>query len=103
MATARRMRVMSEPDRHPMLQFRFPNTWHNWISDQLRIVSAFAPIDDENTMMYVRMYRHVVKVPLIRELMLWVRRWSNAYILQQDQVVVETQEPKRSGLKVGEQ
>jgi phenylpropionate dioxygenase-like ring-hydroxylating dioxygenase large terminal subunit len=99
----RRPRDMEVPDRNPSIQFRFPNTWHNWISSDMRIVAAFAPIDGENTMMYVRMYQRVINIPVLKQLMLKAGRWSNAYILQQDQHVVETQLPKRSGLKIGEQ
>ena len=42
---------LPKPDRHPSLQFRYGNLWQNWIANNLRIVVAFAPIDNENTLM----------------------------------------------------
>jgi phenylpropionate dioxygenase-like ring-hydroxylating dioxygenase large terminal subunit len=39
------------------LQIIMPNIWHNIISEKLRVFAAFAPIDDENTMIYLRFYQ----------------------------------------------
>jgi phenylpropionate dioxygenase-like ring-hydroxylating dioxygenase large terminal subunit len=92
---------MPEPDRRPFLQFRFPNIWQNWISDAVRVVIAFAPIDDENTMMYVRYY-HTVRVPVLRQLYGWVGSLANLVIERQDRRVVITQRPYRPDLRIGE-
>ncbi len=91
-----------EPTHHPLLQFQFPNTWQNWLGDDVRIVVAFVPIDEENTMMYVRFYQRFVRLPLLREIVNWLSRPSNRVILRQDKRVVITQEPKRSSLRMGE-
>lgn len=99
---ARSFREMPEPTRRPALQFQFPNVWHNWISDDMRVAAAFAPIDDENTMMYIRMYQRVVRAPILRQIFNFFGKWSNLYIERQDKGVVETQQPKRSALKLGE-
>jgi phenylpropionate dioxygenase-like ring-hydroxylating dioxygenase large terminal subunit len=90
------------PARHPQLQFRFPNLWHNWISDSMHIILAFAPIDDENTLMYIRTYQNMVRTPVLRHVVDQLQKLANLYIERQDKVVVETQMPKRSGLKIGE-
>jgi phenylpropionate dioxygenase-like ring-hydroxylating dioxygenase large terminal subunit len=90
------------PERHPFLQFIFPNLWQNWISDDLRIVVAFVPIDDENTMMYLRGYQKMVKLPVLRELMNWINSLANLVIERQDRRVVIFQEPKASDLRMGE-
>jgi phenylpropionate dioxygenase-like ring-hydroxylating dioxygenase large terminal subunit len=94
---------MPEPTRHPQLQFRFPNIWHNWIGDDVRVFAAFAPIDDENTMMYVRFYQRFVRVPILRELVGGFSRPMNRRILNEDKRVVITHRPKRSDLRIGEQ
>jgi phenylpropionate dioxygenase-like ring-hydroxylating dioxygenase large terminal subunit len=94
---------MPEPTRHPQLQFRFPNIWHNWIGDDARVFAAFAPIDDENTMMYVRFYQRFVRVPGLREVVNWLSRPMNRRILNEDKRVVITHRPKRSDLRIGEQ
>ena len=90
-----------EPNRRPSLQFRFPNVWHNWISDDVRAMIAFAPIDDGNTLMYVRFY-HKTRTPVIRNIVNFFGSLSNKYIERQDKVVVITQQPKRSDLDIGE-
>ena len=86
----------------PLLHFHFPNTWMNRISDSTRIVAAFVPVDDENTLMYVRLYQNSVKIPIIRELFNWLSRYGNRVILHQDRRVVQTQLPKASSLKMSE-
>jgi phenylpropionate dioxygenase-like ring-hydroxylating dioxygenase large terminal subunit len=90
-----------KPDRRPFLQFRYGNIWQNWIADSLRIVVAFAPIDNENTMMYLRYY-HNVRVPVLRQLMGWIGILSNLVIERQDRRVVITQRPHRPDLGIGE-
>ncbi len=92
---------MPEPTRRPFLQFRFPNLWQNWIADNLRVLVAFAPIDEENTLMYLRYY-HNVKIPLLRQLNGWIGGRGNFLIERQDRRVVVTQQPKRSDLNIGE-
>jgi len=92
---------MPKSDRHPFLQFRYGNIWQNWIADNLRIVVAFAPIDDGNTMMYLRYY-HTVRVPILRQLTGWMGSLGNLIIERQDRRVVITQRPHRPDLDVGE-
>ena len=92
---------MPEPDRRPFLQFRFGNLWQNWIADTLRIVIAFAPIDNENTLMYIRYY-HNVHIPILRQLYGWIGSLANLIIERQDRRVVITQRPHRPDLGIGE-
>jgi len=92
---------LPEPTRRPFLQFRFPNLWQNWIADNLRVLVAFVPIDDENTLMYLRYY-HSMKTPILRQLNGWVGSLGNLLIERQDRRVVITQQPKRSDLNIGE-
>ena len=89
------------PERRPFLQLRFGNLWQNWISDGLRIVLAFAPIDNENTMMYLRYY-HTVRFPVLRQLTGWIGSLANLVIERQDRRVVITQRPPRPDLGIGE-
>ena len=100
--TPLRASELPDPQRRPFLQFRFPNIWHNWIGDDLRIVAAFVPVDDENTLMYIRYYQRVVKLPVLRDLFNWIGARANLVVERQDRRVVITQRPKRSGLRIGE-
>jgi len=100
--STRRPEDLGEPSRRPFLQFHFPNTWHNWISDDVRVMAAFVPIDETNTRMYVRFYQRVVRLPGLRELFNLASLPANRVILNQDKRVVRTQVPKRSDLRMGE-
>lgn len=90
-----------EPERRPFLQFRYPNVWHNWISDNIRVMVAFAPIDEENTLMYLRYY-HTTKTPVLRQIVGFLGSLANLVIERQDKRVVITQQPKRADLDIGE-
>lgn len=93
---------LPDPGRRPFVQFRFPNLWHNWISDQMHIVLAFAPIDENNTMMYIRMYQDMVMAPVLRAIFDWIGALGNLVIERQDKRVVETQRPGRTSLHMDE-
>jgi phenylpropionate dioxygenase-like ring-hydroxylating dioxygenase large terminal subunit len=92
---------LPEPTRRPFLQFRYGNLWQNWIADSLRVVIAFAPIDNENTLMYLRYY-HTVRLPVIRQIVGWIGSLMNLVIERQDRRVVITQRPHRPDLGIGE-
>lgn len=85
----KRASELSEPTRRPFLQFRYPNLWHNWISDDFRVVVAFAPIDEEHTMMYLRNY-HRTRTPILRQIAGFFGALGNLVIERQDKPVVET-------------
>ena len=78
---------LPEPGRRPFLQFRFGNLWQNWIADSLHIVLAFAPIDDKNTLIYLRYYL-TVRFPVLRQLVGWLGSLGNLVIERQDRRVV---------------
>ncbi len=99
---ARSAKEIPTPQRTPSLQFHYPNIWHNWISDKVRVLVFFAPIDDENTLMYLRFYQKFMGAPVIKSLVNGMGALANLYVERQDRWVVETQRPKRSGLRIGE-
>lgn len=84
------------------LQFQMPNTWQNRISDQVRIVAAFVPIDEENTHIYLRFYQSFMKTPGLKQLINVSSKIMNKVILHQDRRVVLTQRPLKSELEMGE-
>ncbi|MEG0076389.1 aromatic ring-hydroxylating dioxygenase subunit alpha [Anaerorhabdus sp.] len=87
---------------HLNLKFIFPNVWQNYIADDLRVVIFFAPIDDENTMFYIRFYTNKFKMKFLNQTMAYFGKFANRVIERQDKVVVETQLPKASSLLGGE-
>ena len=84
------------------LQLQMPNVWQNRISDTLRILAAFAPIDEENTMIYLRFYHSFLRTPILGALMNGLGNMTNKIILHQDRRVVLTQLPKKSEISCGE-
>ena len=84
------------------LQFQMPNTWQNRISDTVRILAAFTPIDDENTKIYLRFYQSFIKIPGLKQIVNASSNIMNKIILHQDRSVVLTQLPIKSEMDMGE-
>jgi len=78
------------------LQFQMPNIWQNIIADKLRVFAAFAPVDEENTHIYLRFYQGFMRIPVLKQLVNAMSSVSNSVILHQDRRVVLTQLPKKS-------
>ena len=79
------------------LSFHFPNIWQNYISDKIRAFAAFVPVDEENSIVYIRYYQKMIKIPLLKEIFNYIGKISSIIILRQDKRVVTTQLPKKSG------
>lgn len=84
------------------LEFIFPNLWQNYISDNVRIIAAFVPVDEEHTLLYLRFYQNFMRLPGLGNLIARLAMPSNLYIAHEDRRVVVTQQPKASSLKMGE-
>jgi phenylpropionate dioxygenase-like ring-hydroxylating dioxygenase large terminal subunit len=84
------------------LQFHYPNIWQNFISDKIRAFAAFVPVDDENTIVYIRYYQRMVNIPILKGLFNYIGKVSSIIILRQDKRVVITQLPTKSELKMDE-
>ena len=84
------------------LQFQIPNMWQNIISDDIRIVAVFAPIDEENTQIYLRFYQRFMKIPVLKHIVHFFSNISNAVILHQDRKVVLKQLPKKTEFRMKE-
>jgi phenylpropionate dioxygenase-like ring-hydroxylating dioxygenase large terminal subunit len=88
--------------RLPHLTFHFPNIWQNYISERIRAFAAFVPVDEENTIVYVRYYQNLVKIPGLRWVFNELGNILNRIILSQDKRVVITQIPKKTSVKMDE-
>ena len=98
----RKAEEMLRPQSNFWLEFIFPNLWQNHLGSSARVVAAFVPVDQENTLMYLRFYQKFLTIPLLRDLLNRASMPFNLRILHQDRGVVESQVPKRSELKIGE-
>ena len=90
------------PKKKAILHFRFPNLWQNYLHPKVRVFISFVPIDENNTMVYTRFYQKFIRIPVLRHLINAFGNFFDKIILHQDRRVVETQVPKRSGIKIGE-
>jgi phenylpropionate dioxygenase-like ring-hydroxylating dioxygenase large terminal subunit len=93
---------LPEPKRPPFLKFIFPNIWMNRISDDMRIVVSFVPVDENHTIFYLRYYQRFMRLPILRDLVNLATALSSRVILNQDKRLVVTQRPAKSDLKIGE-
>lgn len=84
--------------RSTYLKFVYPNLWLNHITDKMRILIYFAPIDDENTILYVRFYSKMAPTRLLNKAFAGIGKMGNKIVERQDKRVVITQEPKISEL-----
>lgn len=84
------------------LKFHFPNVWQNYITDKIRVMAAFVPVDDENSIVYIRYYQKITTFPILKDFMNWTGKLFCKKILREDKHVVVTQLPKKSELKMDE-
>ncbi len=84
------------------LQFQMPNIWQNVISKDIRVAAVFAPVDEENTHIYMRFYQKFITAPLLKQMVNSLSGISTRHILRQDRRVVLTQIPIKTELKMGE-
>ncbi|WP_300410432.1 aromatic ring-hydroxylating dioxygenase subunit alpha [Lagierella sp.] len=84
------------------LNFIFPNIWLNNVTDKIKILIYFVPVDEENTLLYIRFYNRITKIKPIDSLIAFFGKIANKIVERQDKRVVVTQVPKKSGLKIGE-
>lgn len=85
------------------LRFKFPNIWMNHISEKIRVVIYFTPVDDEQTNMYIRFYNKITPIKAINWVIAQMGIFANRKIEQEDKRVVVTHSPKASSFKSSEQ
>ncbi len=99
----RKAEELPPPDqKRQHIHFIFPNIWQNWIMPSMRVFVAFVPVDDENTLIYIRTYQKFLKVPLLKQLADFINLKFSRKVLSQDKRVVLTQLPIRTELKMDE-
>lgn len=84
------------------LNFIFPNLWMNHISKKIKVIIYFAPVDDDNTILYIRFYHRITGNGLADRAIAFAGKYANLIVERQDKRVVITQKPKASSLKGGE-
>ena len=84
------------------LELLFPNLWQNYITEKVRILGIFVPVDETHTLLYMRFYQSFLRVPLLRGLVNLIGGFYSLIIAHQDRRVVNTQLPKADGTGKGE-
>ncbi|MGC9398275.1 MAG: Rieske 2Fe-2S domain-containing protein [Anaerolineae bacterium] len=95
--------LVPDPERDYRLKFIFPNLWENRISEKVRVVAAFVPVDETHTLLYLRFYQKFLPLPLVGDMVARLVMPFNRLVAHQDRRVVETQRPQRSQLRGAEQ
>ena len=98
----RRADDLTSTEDRVKLEFVFPNLWQNHISQKVRVVAAFVPVDEENTILYLRFYQSFLRIPLLKQVVNALAMPYNLVVAHQDRRVVQTQQPKASALHGGE-
>ena len=88
-----------DPTRDYRLEFLFPNLWENRIAEKVRVLAAFVPVDEKNTLLYLRFYQKFLPIPVLGPLVARLAMPFNKIVAHQDRRVVETQLPTRSRLR----
>ena len=99
---AKKASTITRPNRHPGLQFQFPNLWHNWIGDDVRVLAAFVPVDENQSIFYGRFYQRYNKIPGIKHLVNLTGKIGSHLIAWQDHRVVTRMKPPVSSLTDGD-
>lgn len=84
------------------LNFKFPNVWMNHISPRLKIIIYFAPVDEENTVLYIRFYNKFTSMKWLNQFIAFFGKYANLIVERQDKRIVITQKPKASSFISGE-
>jgi phenylpropionate dioxygenase-like ring-hydroxylating dioxygenase large terminal subunit len=84
------------------LEFIMPNLWQNYISEDVRVLAAFTPVDESNTILYLRFYQRFLRLPILGKLVAHLAMPSNVYIAHQDRRVVITHRTQESSMELGE-
>jgi len=82
------------------IEFIYPNLWQNHISENMRVLAFFAPVDPQRTTIYIRFYIKPTGIKSIDKLLARLGMYFNIYILHQDRRVVESQNPDIIGDKL---
>ena len=72
------------------------------VADKFRIFAVFAPVDEDNTMIYMRFYHRFTSFPPAKELINYLGKKLVGIILGQDKRAVITQLPIKTSLKMDE-
>lgn len=102
--SGQRQRKPQECEINPdmQLRFKYPNIWINIIAKKIKVFVYFAPIDDEQVILYLRFYNCITPFKFVNRLIGFVGKYANLMIERQDKRVVNTQRPKRTQLRMGE-
>lgn len=84
------------------IEFKFPHIWQNHILEKMRVLVAFVPVDESNTLIYMRYLQKLVRIPLLKQFFSWVGKLMSIVILHQDRRVVITQRPTKSAYQMDE-
>ena len=84
------------------LLFRFPNTWLLKIAEKFYNFAAFVPVDENNSITYVRVYQRFIGIRFLDALVAKLMNVFSKRVLSEDRRVVCSQDPIRTELGMEE-
>ncbi len=89
---------IEKPPYPALVRFKFPIYGRTNYQERCRIIIAFTPVDEENTILYLRFIHKITRIPIFRGMISLFGRYFSKIIAHQDRRVVETQIPKKTEL-----
>jgi renierapurpurin 18,18'-hydroxylase len=89
--TEEHITISLDQNKGNALDMIFPNCWILNVGKKMRLVVYFSPINNKETLLYLRTYSNMLKLKLIRYLLAPIFNKINLVVLKQDQRVVESQ------------
>lgn len=99
---ARKPSDVPPPDGPADLWLNFPNVWQLHLNTRFHNVIISAPVDDENTVLYMRTYQNVVTLPVVGKLIARASNLFNKLVLSEDEYIVKTQWPTYDDIDIGQ-
>ena len=89
--TEKSISVEFHADGKKAFEYFYPNLWILHVSEKMKLIVFFVPMDETHTLFYLRTYRSFLNNFLVKRLFDWIMNKSNLIILNQDQHVVASQ------------
>jgi phenylpropionate dioxygenase-like ring-hydroxylating dioxygenase large terminal subunit len=93
-----RGQAVDRPGEVGYIEFKYPNIWTLCAMRDLRQFVAFVPVDHHETLILMRNYHRLTRIPILQQIVSVFLHFFNNKILSQDHDVVMSQKPADSSI-----